>query len=787
MGLAVSFLVLGLLPLSAQVQIIPQVADGEGWSTTIVLANKTATAKSVSLNFHRRVTIDGAETAPWTPPFLENVSLNAISLAAGSALFLHTTGMSAELTQGWGELAAPEGVVGYAIFTARAAGNAAQDATAPAVPAAGRILVPFDNTPIVGGTGNLVTAVAVVNPNGALETIQVNLRTSDGSTSKGTLPDMPANGQMTFLMPNQFPETIGKRGLAEFYVASGSFSIIALRANRQAFTSAPAYFQSGSPILSGGSSGTASGASQVQVIPQVADGQGWSTAIVLTNTTTADQQVALSFKMAVPGGDGATLSWNPPLLESASLGGFNIPAGSTLFLHTPGTEAALSQGWAELTARPGVEGYAIFTSQAPGKPAQDATAPAVSASSRILVPFDNSSGLLTAIAAVNPTGSAESMSVNIRTTDGVSSSAVPALPAQGQIAFLMPDKVSGTDGKSGLAEFYVPSGTLSFIALRANPSGGITSAPVYFETGSPIITTGGGDTPGGDGGGTNPTPTEIDGWISRGNYSAGTITLTRSTAYDANLTAKKSDEFSAQFMKFGGADLPKILRGELPPGFPNLSPSPGSCVVYNLSSITGSPYPNLTAVGLDAGAQITSNGPNGTQQAPKQSSQGGFTYSASNVPNTYLASGRYTLTGPGGNDVGSFSGTLDIVPDLVVASNPGDFKVINRGNGVTVRWTGGDSSTFLTISGASTALDLGTGSMAGAAFVCIQNVSAGQFTVPASILNQLPASMSFGGVSIPGSFSVSASGKGARFTAPSGLDILTAINSWDWSYTPQYQ
>jgi hypothetical protein len=79
----------------------------------------------------------------------------------------------------------------------------------------------------------------------------------------------------------------------------------------------------------------------------------------------------------------------------------------------------------------------------------------------------------------------------------------------------------------------------------------------------------------------------------------------------------------------------------------------------------------------------------------------------------------------------------------------------------------------------------------GAAFLCIQNVSAGQFTVPAGILNQLPAStaISAGGINvvIRGVFAVTARGAGARFSAPSGVDILTGQNSWIWLYNTQYQ
>jgi len=197
-------------------------------------------------------------------------------------------------------------------------------------------------------------------------------------------------------------------------------------------------------------------------------------------------------------------------------------------------------------------------------------------------------------------------------------------------------------------------------------------------------------------------------------------------------------------------------------------------------------------VNLDAGPQLTSNGPNGTQLALRQNSQtAGPTYSASNVPNTYLAAGRYALSGPGGTGVGAFNGNLDTVSDLVV-TNPDNFSLINRSGGITVTWTGGEQSSVLSISGASFTLDSQTQAINGSAFICIQNVSAGQFTVPASILTQLPASpvtTSIGAINLitRGSFSVTASGKGARFTAPSGVDILTANNSWVWTFTPQYQ
>jgi hypothetical protein len=383
------------------------------------------------------------------------------------------------------------------------------------------------------------------------------------------------------------------------------------------------------------------------------------------------------------------------------------------------------------------------------------------------------------------------------------------LPSQGQITFLMPQQFAGTANQSGLAEFYVSSGTISIIALRANPTGAVTSAPVFFETGTPIITTGSGGGGGGQGGGggggggggsTLPTQQEIDTWSSRGSYVSGSISFGRSTIYlttdsigvngaTTTTTITKGDGVNASFTRISGAELGKLLRGELPPGYPNLAPSVGSCAVYDITALTN-PYPSLTFLGLDAGPQISVNGPNGSQSAVRQGNQStGFSYHAQNVPNTYLAPGHYTFSGPGGADIGSFSGALDTVSDLVV-TNPDDFKVIDRASGFTVHWTGGDSSTVTTIAGASLSVSQ-SGGASGFAFACIQNTSAGSFTVPASILTQLAPSSTINAGPITlvtrGSFTVTAPGQGVRLASPSGVDILTANNGWTWTFSPQYK
>jgi hypothetical protein len=231
---------------------------------------------------------------------------------------------------------------------------------------------------------------------------------------------------------------------------------------------------------------------QIQVIPQIADGGGWRSVLVLTNTTATTQNVSLLFYLDTTAG--ATETWIPFFLEGLPT---SINAASSVFLHTAGTRAVTSQGWAQLIASPGVVAYVIYTYSTNGRD-QDATAPAVSSASRILVPFDNTvpadntKPLVTALAVVNPNAEPLTIAANFKLsgTGTVVQGTPLVLPANGQVAILLPAQFPGTAGKSGLAEFYsmTPSGaTLSIIALRANPTGGFTSLETYNESGLPII------------------------------------------------------------------------------------------------------------------------------------------------------------------------------------------------------------------------------------------------------------------------------------------------------------
>jgi uncharacterized protein (TIGR03437 family) len=350
--------------------------------------------------------------------------------------------------------------------------------------------------------------------------------------------------------------------------------------------------------------------------------------------------------------------------------------------------------------------------------------------------------------------------------------------------------VNGTDvtpayagrsaGYPGLDQiaFILPANT----ALSCTVSIQVRAGGVLSNT--TTIATSTGDTcppPSSGGGGSTPTEGEINQWISSGNFSYGSINIGRNTSHvvadfpTPGTTTTKTNSFSGIFGKVTGlaADLQKFL-----------TPSVGQCTVLTVAS---SFYPNLTFTYYDAGPAINGSGPNGTQLATKSTTQSGgvniISYDAANLPANFVTAGRYALSGTGGANVGAFSGSLD-VGDEVVFTNWEEAKVVNRASGFTVRWTGATTSQYVSISGASITLSGGFSS-----FTCIANRSAGQFSIPAGILLQLPASPSIsgGGFSIVtrGSLSITGSTNGTRISAP-GVDFLTANDGSSESVSTQY-
>ena len=217
-----SFAPLAAAQIPPVVSVIPHVPDGGGWKTTIVLTNLTPTAATASLAFYQETAAGDGSTAQWIPPLTENVNTQSLTLPPGGTLFLHTPGTAANLTQGWAQMTASDGVQASATFTYTPTGNLG---TAPAALAANDVAVPFDNS---SGNG---TAVAIANPTSVSETVTISFQTDAGVVTQTTL-QLPANAHKSFVLASQFPATAAFRGLAEFATSNpGGLALIGLQFN----------------------------------------------------------------------------------------------------------------------------------------------------------------------------------------------------------------------------------------------------------------------------------------------------------------------------------------------------------------------------------------------------------------------------------------------------------------------------------------------------------------------------------------------------------------------------
>lgn len=255
----------------------------------------------------------------------------------------------------------------------------------------------------------------------------------------------------------------------------------------------------------------------------------------------------------------------------------------------------------------------------------------------------------------------------------------------------------------------------------------------------------------------------------------GSINLGRSTSkFDfgppLGSISSQTDSGAAVFSRY---DVSNFLNAQNSP-FSIISF--GACSVFSGLGTTAGIVDPIKPTPLDAGPVININGPKGAKQLMKIPNVQGV-YSATlgggtaipggpAVQPLYLDKGPYTAdNGSGGTDVGRFTASL-MLPDALVWTNQDSITTVQRAQGVTVTWTGGDPSGFAAISGSSIA-GTATNSPFGF-FICTERISAGQFTVPNVVLLALPPSGNVSGVPV-GNLSVGST-VSTTFTAPN-IDI----------------
>jgi len=290
--------------------------------------------------------------------------------------------------------------------------------------------------------------------------------------------------------------------------------------------------------------------------------------------------------------------------------------------------------------------------------------------------------------------------------------------------------------------------------------------------------------------GISVTPEEVSRWIGAGQFTTGSFGLTRQSTYSVadgaggatTRTLLRSDIASAGYSRVSG-NLERLFRSNF------FVPTLGSCLVT--TGLTN-PFPDLVYRGLDAGTPLSITGPAGSRSVARlTSAMAVVSYSAeigNGTSGNYLDAGQYTMSGPGGPDIGSFSGSITVAPELEW-TNRASLEAITRSAGVTVTWTGGEPSTLVTIQGQSFVTQ-GT-QVTGSSFQCWARNTDRQFTIPATVLLTLPASQSLmvaPGTTIlqRGSLALATVGRGVRIQA-TGLDYGTLGSQFGVAQSTQWR
>jgi hypothetical protein len=207
------------------------------------------------------------------------------------------------------------------------------------------------------------------------------------------------------------------------------------------------------------------------VLPQIAFGAGWYSAVYFTNTGTTN--AVFSVKYTADNG-------TPLVLPAAGTASIPLTLGpqATAIVEAPNM-GTFSQGYATALLPPGVTGYGVFRQSVPGIADQEAVSPLSLASDvgETLI-FDETS-YITGVAIANPTAVTVTVSISVANSGGnqvgTTTLALPPFSHTAQSLRSL-SGLSGMVGQRGQATFSVTNGNLAVLGLRFNGSA-FTSIP----------------------------------------------------------------------------------------------------------------------------------------------------------------------------------------------------------------------------------------------------------------------------------------------------------------------
>jgi len=219
-----------------------------------------------------------------------------------------------------------------------------------------------------------------------------------------------------------------------------------------------------------------SAATPTNILPQLAFGGGWYTALYFTNLN----ENAVSFPVSFVAGDGTPL--NIPALNGSSNGSsaqVNLAARGTAIIQAP-NNGSLVEGYVAAALPSGVTGYGVFRFTPQGAPAgQEAVVPlsGVTATTSTMI-FDETS-YVTGVAVVGLSSSAVTVNVTAYGAGGNTiGTGTIQLAANGKTALLLKDipGLAGVVGQRGSVDFNVSGANVAVLGIRYNGQA-FTSVP----------------------------------------------------------------------------------------------------------------------------------------------------------------------------------------------------------------------------------------------------------------------------------------------------------------------
>jgi hypothetical protein len=204
----------------------------------------------------------------------------------------------------------------------------------------------------------------------------------------------------------------------------------------------------------------ASSTPNVLTISHIADGGGWRSSIILTNTDVVPALYTVSFW------SDAGASYTPPLSSGSTTG--SIPVGGSTIIETADTTSTLSEGWAQVSSSQSIGGAGIFRYD---PWSQEAAVPLLTTGGiKLEIPFQIGNGLSLGIALANPNATqAANITEIIRDQNGnEQASRTLSLPALNHTAFnpTIPGSIVG----GGTVE-YDSTVNIFGLGIRSAPEG----------------------------------------------------------------------------------------------------------------------------------------------------------------------------------------------------------------------------------------------------------------------------------------------------------------------------